>query len=343
MAISYTIDVYKRKFENYPSSINFFAYLSFFPHLLAGPIDRGRLLIPQFEGEKTFDYRVASDGVRQIIWGLFKKIVIADGCAGLVNVVWSNFEQQNSLVLLVTAVFYSIQIYSDFSGYSDIAIGTAHLFGINLMKNFGYPYFSRNVSEFWRKWHISLTSWFTEYIYIPLGGNRRGKLRTILNTLIVFSICGLWHGANWNFVFWGFLNGLLFIPLLLQKSPQKYKGVPIKLCFSDSSKMVLTFLVITFCWIFFRAPDLNQAFSYCFSIFANYECPLMFPQIEGLRFLMLILIVFIVVEWKNREFNHGLESLAQLNITYRWGIYLLCLLLIFVMRKTASSFIYFSF
>jgi len=221
MAISYVIDCYRNKITSKPSIDEFLAYITFFPHILAGPIDRGRLMIPQLHVERKFDYKEACDAMRQILWGLFKKSAIADTCDDVVSVVWSDMSSQSSISFIIAAFLYSIQIYCDFSGYSDMAIGIGRLFGIRMMKNFNYPYFARNVSEFWRRWHISLTSWFTEYVYIPLGGNRVGKKRVVLNTLIVFTLCGFWHGANFTFIFWGFICGIMFVPYLLTKKSKK--------------------------------------------------------------------------------------------------------------------------
>lgn len=214
-ALSYTIDVYKGKIGATNDIVSFFAYVSFFPQLVAGPIERATQLLPQFYKERIFSYPAAVDGLRQILWGLFKKVVVADNCAVFVNQMYADYTEKPSLVLILAAVFFSVQIYCDFSGYSDIAIGTARLFGFRLMRNFRVPYFSRDIAEFWRRWHISLTTWFRDYVYIPLGGSRGSRWQSVRNTLIVFTLSGLWHGANFTFLFWGLFNGLLFLPLLL--------------------------------------------------------------------------------------------------------------------------------
>lgn len=214
-ALSYTIDVYKDKIKPTHDIVAFFAFISFFPQLVAGPIERATNLLPQFLKIRRFNYSQAVDGMRQILWGFFKKIVVADNCAVLVNTIFDNYQNYDGMTLLFGGIFFSFQIYGDFSGYSDIAIGTARLFGINLMRNFAFPYFSRNIAEFWRRWHISLNTWFRDYIYFPLGGSRCSKLKVIRNTMVIFLVSGFWHGANWTFVTWGAYHALLFVPLFL--------------------------------------------------------------------------------------------------------------------------------
>ncbi len=224
-ALSYSIDVYKGKIEATRDIVAFFAFVSFFPQLVAGPIERATNLLPQFQKPRTFDYDKAVDGCRQMLWGFFKKIVIADNCAVYVNQVFENYQDQTGSTLLLAAIFFTFQIYGDFSGYSDIAIGCARLFGINLMRNFNFPYFSRDIAEFWRRWHISLTTWFRDYIYIPLGGSRTTKAKVIRNTFIIFLVSGFWHGANWTFIAWGAYHALLFLPLILLGKNRKYTNV----------------------------------------------------------------------------------------------------------------------
>jgi len=342
MAISYVVDCSRGKIERCPSVIDFLAYISFFPHLLAGPIDRARLLLPQLKEKRTFSFEMGCDGLRQILAGLFKKAVIADNCATFVGGVWADIGSQSSATLVFCAIIYSIEIYCDFSGYSDMAIGIGKLFGIRLMKNFDYPYFSRNVTEFWRKWHISLTSWFTEYLYIPLGGNRKGRMRTVANTLIVFTLCGLWHGANWTFVAWGFLCGAMFIPILLQKHPRKYKDEPLRMNFSTAVKMALTFTAITFSWIFFRAENMEQAFQFIACIFTNTDVAFGFPA--GLRKIVLLCVAAVVVaEWFGRKDDYMLQGIARWMRPIRWCVYLLMIYIIFKMQVTGGEFIYQNF
>ena len=220
--LSYTIDIYRRKIEPTKDIVSFFAFVSFFPQLVAGPIERATNLLPQFNKKRIFDYEKAVVGMRQILWGLFKKIVIADNCAVYVNMVFENPQDQTGSTLLLGAIFFAFQIYGDFSGYSDIAIGTARLFGFNLMQNFAFPYFTRDIAEFWRCWHISLTTWFRDYLYIPLGGSRVSKTKLVRNTFIIFIVSGFWHGANWTFIVWGAFHALLFLPLILLNQNRKY-------------------------------------------------------------------------------------------------------------------------
>lgn len=262
-ALSYTIDVYRHKIKPTHDIISFFAFISFFPQLVAGPIERATDLLPQFEKPRSFDYTAAVDGMRQILWGLFKKIGVADTCAMAVNEIFANYETLNSLNLAWGAFLFSFQIYGDFSGYSDIAIGIAKLFGISLRRNFNYPYFSRDIAEFWRRWHISLTTWFRDYIYIPLGGSRCSKWKSFRNTMIIFLVSGLWHGANWTFICWGTFHALLFLPLLLMKKNRKYRDTVaenrILPSFKEIGQITITFLLVMIGWIIFRAENIKEA------------------------------------------------------------------------------------
>ena len=252
--LSYSIDVYKRKLEPTNDFIAFAAFVSFFPQLVAGPIERATHLLPQFYTKRTFDYAKAVDGMRQILWGLFKKIVIADNCAELANQIFNNSADMNGSALLLGAIFFAFQIYGDFSGYSDIAIGTSRLFGFDLMQNFNFPYFSRDIAEFWRRWHISLSTWFRDYLYIPLGGSCGGTWTKVRNTFIIFIVSGFWHGANWTFIAWGILNAIYFLPLLLARKNRinteivaKDKILP---TFKEFFKILSTFVLTVFGWIF---------------------------------------------------------------------------------------------
>jgi len=309
MAISYVIDCYRNKITSKPSIDEFLAYITFFPHILAGPIDRGRLMIPQLHVERKFDYKEACDAMRQILWGLFKKSAIADTCDDVVSVVWSDMSSQSSISFIIAAFLYSIQIYCDFSGYSDMAIGIGRLFGIRMMKNFNYPYFARNVSEFWRRWHISLTSWFTEYVYIPLGGNRVGKKRVVLNTLIVFTLCGFWHGANFTFIFWGFICGIMFVPYLLTKNPRKYKNEPIDTNYRTFIRIFVNFVLITFAWIFFRADSLDMALTFIEHTFTSNN---QFTNIKHMKIVILLSIVMLFIEWYNRDEDYGFKKIKTI-------------------------------
>ncbi len=347
MAVSYTIDCYRRQIAEEPTFVEFAAYLSFFPHLLAGPIDRGREMLPQLRQPRIFSYDMAADGMRRILCGLFKKAVIADNAGIMVNGIWGSYEEVNSLVLVFGAVLYSVQIYADFSGYSDMAIGVGQLFGLRMRRNFAYPYFSRNVSEFWRGWHMSLTTWFTEYLYIPLGGNRRGTARTILNTLVVFTLCGLWHGANWTYVAWGFLCGALFIPLLVCPSlKSRWKGVPVKAQPIQLVHILITFALVTLCWVFFRAPSLADAFGYLAAMTQNISLPfdkgLLGTGTNKPLFLLLVLLL-IFTEWRNRQSEHPLDSLGRKASWVRWASYLALTLLIIYFTTESGAFIYQNF
>src|SRR5680860_142330 len=264
--LSYTIDVYRKKLEPTKDLVAFSAFVSFFPQLVAGPIERATHLLPQFYKKRTFDYAKAVDGMRQILWGLFKKIVIADNCAEYANEIFNNSGEYSGSTLLLGALFFTFQIYGDFSGYSDIAIGTSRLFGFNLMRNFSFPYFSRDIAEFWRRWHISLSTWFRDYLYIPLGGSRGGTWMKVRNTFIIFIVSGFWHGANWTFVVWGALNALYFLPLLLTNKNRQNMEVVAENSYLPSIneffQMGLTFGLTVIAWIFFRADNIGHAINY---------------------------------------------------------------------------------
>jgi len=344
-ALSYTIDIYQKKLDPTKDVAAFFCFVGFFPQLLAGPIDRATTLLPQFYKQRTFEYDKAVDGMRQILWGFFKKIVIADNCATAVNTIFANYETMPASALVLGAVFFSFQIYADFSGYSDIAIGTARLFGFSSMRNFSVPYFSRDIAEFWRRWHISLTSWFRDYLYIPLGGNRGSKYQVVRNTFIIFLVCGFWHGANWTFIFWGFINALYFLPLLLLGKNRKYMDTvaqgKILPSIKELFQMGITFILATLAWIFFRADSISQAFSYIGNIFS--KSLIAAPHGSGARLILPLLVIMVIVEWLQREKAHGLEDL-KMHFALRWAIYYaitLGIILFGVFGK--NDFIYFQF
>ncbi len=333
-ALSYSIDVYRGNIKPTRDIIAFFAFISFFPQLVAGPIERATNLLPQFLQKRTFSYEQGVDGMRQILWGLFKKIVIADNCAIYVDQVWSTYDTQSGSTLLLAAILFTFQIYGDFSGYSDIAIGTAKLFGIRLMRNFNNPYFSRDIAEFWRRWHISLTTWFRDYVYIPMGGNRQGLFRTIFNTLIVFLICGLWHGANWTYLVWGLYNVLLFLPLILLGKSKRYKDSP--MVWKQLPQMLLTFVLVTIGWIIFRAPSLSEAWGYLCAMtnLSGVAPTLQITQWIGIIFGLLTMIAF---EWTYRNSD-------QAPVPHRWWIYYLLIAAIWWYAPSFSTdFIYFQF
>lgn len=344
-ALSYTIDVYKKKLEPTADIVSFFAYISFFPQLVAGPIERATNLLPQFSKVRTFHYNLAVDGMRQILWGFFKKIVIADNCARIVNIIFVDYQNFGSSTLLLGAIFFTFQIYGDFSGYSDIAIGTAKLFGIRLMQNFNYPYFSRDIAEFWRKWHISLTTWFRDYVYIPLGGSRVSKFKVIRNTFIIFLLSGFWHGANWTFVLWGFYHALLFVPLLLMGKNRKNRDVVaqgrILPTIKELYEMLTTFILVVFGWIIFRAENISQAWGYIRNIFTRslFEMPEHFSVI-----LLFMIVLLLGVEWINRKKEFGLQiDDMKIPELARYGIYFGVVILIYFCGGSQETFIYFQF
>jgi alginate O-acetyltransferase complex protein AlgI len=347
--MSYTIDVYRKKLEPTESFIDFCAFVSFFPQLVAGPIERATDLLPQFYNKRVFDYSKAVDGMRQILWGLFKKIVIADNCAELANQIFNNSSEMNGSTLVLGAVFFTFQIYGDFSGYSDIAIGTSRLFGFNLKKNFAFPYFARDIAEFWRRWHISLTTWFRDYLYIPLGGSRGGTLMKIRNTFIIFLVSGFWHGANWTFILWGLLNAIYFLPLLLTNRNRENLDVVAKdrffPTFKEFSSILITFCLTVFAWIFFRAENIGHAFSYISEIFS-----MSFFSMPEAKFIakatptMIFMALFILLEWSGRKNDHALETLGiKWKRPFRLAVYYSLVVSIIYFSGTEQEFIYFQF
>lgn len=343
--LSYSIDVYNRKLNPTRDFIAFSAFVSFFPQLVAGPIERATHLLPQFYVKRIFDYSKAADGMRQILWGLFKKIVIADNCAEYANMIFNNSEDYAGSTLVLGAIFFTFQIYGDFSGYSDIAIGTSRLFGFDLMKNFNFPYFSRDIAEFWRRWHISLSTWFRDYLYIPLGGSRGGKWLKIRNAFIIFIVSGFWHGANWTFIVWGALNALYFLPLLLlNRNRMNSEIVAQGKCLPtlrETTAMLFTFGQTVVAWIFFRAKDLNHAFSYLSGIFSKSLFSM--PEVRP-RSVILMVILFILMEWQGREQDYAIAHLGiNRNPTLRYILYYAIVISLFWFDGSDQEFIYFQF
>ena len=346
--LSYSIDVYRRKLEPTRDIIAFFAFVSFFPQLVAGPIERATNLLPQFTRKRTVAYDQLADGIRQILWGFFKKIVIADNCARIVNDIFANSSDYNGSTLLLGAVLFAFQIYGDFSGYSDIAIGTGRLFGFKLMRNFAFPYFSRDIAEFWRRWHISLSSWFRDYLYIPLGGSRGSVGNKIRNILIIFIVSGFWHGANWTYIIWGALNALYFIPLMLMNRNRQHTNQAAEKRALPSLKellqILLTFGLTTLAWVFFRAENLSHAFHYLQTIFSRtlFIKPDLIPWQE-----IILIVMLIVAEWIQRKKQHALEFYpTKRNLkVLRWSLYMVLLLMIYFLGdySTEYEFIYFQF
>ena len=345
-ALSYSIDVYRKQLEPTHDIISFTAFLSFFPQLVAGPIERATNLLPQFQKKRTFDYDQAVDGMRQILWGLFKKIVVADNCATYVDQVFADLGSHSGSTLLLAAILFTFQIYGDFSGYSDIAIGTAKLFGIKLMRNFNVPYFSRDIAEFWRRWHISLTTWFRDYVYIPLGGSRptfprrlevkddRLKARymkaiVIRNTFIIFLLSGFWHGANWTFLLWGAYHALLFVPLLLMNKNRRFRDDERR--YADIPRILCTFLLVVIGWIIFRSPSISDCGEYLLGICDRSLWAM--PYIENSLQLIATFIavgVMLLMEWRKQLPN-------------RWWMYYLLIIAIWWFAGQDMDFIYFQF
>jgi D-alanyl-lipoteichoic acid acyltransferase DltB (MBOAT superfamily) len=347
--LSYTIDVYRREIDATRDFVAFCAFVSFFPQLVAGPIERAKSLLPQFLERRQFDYQRSVDGLRQMLWGIFKKVVIADNCAKLVNLVFSSPADFSGSTLVLGAVFFAFQIYGDFSGYSDIAIGTARLFGFRLMTNFSYPYFSRDIAEFWRRWHISLTTWFRDYLYIPLGGSRGRVSRTIRNIFIIFLVSGLWHGANLTFVAWGLLNALYFLPLFLLHRNRTYLGVVAKgrhfPPIGDFFRIVLTFGLTVFAWVFFRAESIGHAIRYYSGIFSPslFSLP-SFPGIDGGYFTLCLIALFLLIEWWGRNSPFAISRIGlSWYRPFRWGMYYAFLMTIVYFGGEPQDFIYFQF
>ena len=346
-ALSYSIDVYRKQIAPCHDIVAFTAFLSFFPQLVAGPIERATNLLPQFYKKRTFDYATAVDGMRQILWGLFKKIVVADNCATYVDTVFADISGQSGSTLVLAAVLFTFQIYGDFSGYSDIAIGTAKLFGIKLMRNFNVPYFSRDIAEFWRRWHISLTTWFRDYVYIPLGGSRPNipeairlkgdkaiearytKWIAVRNTFIIFLLSGFWHGANWTFVIWGAYHALLFVPLLLMGRNRRYRDDD--QTWRDIPRMLLTFVLVVIGWILFRSPDMGSCVEYLAGI--CHSSILSLPFVENalhLGMTGIAILVMLGLEWRKQLPN-------------RWWMYFALTLAIWWFAGQDMDFIYFQF
>ncbi len=349
--LSYVIDLYNNKLKPERNYINYALFVSFFPLLIAGPIERATHLLPQIVKIREFNYLKAVDGLRQILWGLFKKIVIADNCAQFANTIFNNGHSYSGSTILLGALFFTFQIYCDFSGYSDIALGTAKLFGIDLLRNFAFPYFSRDIAEFWRRWHISLSSWFKDYLYIPLGGSKGSLWMKIRNTFLIFLVSGLWHGSNWTFIVWGLLNAVYIMPSIILKSNRnnidivaKGKVLP---SFKEFLSIIITFSLIVFSWIFFRAQNIFQAFEYSSKIFSFsfFKIPY-FPGIGLTLPIFIFLIIFIIIEWIGREQEFALQKfLLKLNRSIRWSFYSSLVITIFYFFAAVSNqqFIYFQF
>lgn len=348
--LSYTIDIYRGKLAPTKSLLEFSAFVSFFPQLVAGPIERAIDLLPQFGKERSFQYHQAADGARQILWGFVKKIIVGDNCAHAIYWMFDHPAEPESGELLLGAVLFAFRCYGDFSGYSDIAIGTARLFGFNLTQNFAFPYFSRDVAEFWRRWHISLSTWLRDYLYIPLGGNRGGKLFVARNIFLTFTICGFWHGPDWKFVVWGALNGLFIIPLIMLNRHRKHveivasnRSLP---TLKEFFQILFTFLLIAISILFLRASSTSETM---FIIVRMFQDPLSWFSLAiyaKYKYILLTLALFLAVEWNGRREQYGLANFAIKKPRWiRWGFYqvLTGLVVYYLFSRPEFEFVYFHF
>jgi D-alanyl-lipoteichoic acid acyltransferase DltB (MBOAT superfamily) len=340
--MSYVFDIYRGQQKPVRNFVDYAVFVSFFPLLVAGPIERANHLLPQVQKARTFRYQQALEGCRLILWGLFKKVVIADSIAQVIDPIFTNYTDHSGLTLLLAAIGFSIQIYGDFSGYSDIALGTAKLFGFELLSNFRFPYFSRDVAEFWRRWHISLSSWFKDYLYIPLGGSRVGKYKAVRNTFIIFLVSGFWHGASWNFIVWGFIHACGFLPLLLLKRNRKHLSEVVAQDqllpnLKELFQMLGTFAFVTFAWIFFRANTLTDATQFLHQLLTN------LPQIKAIEGKSILFwgALLLSLDWYLRHNERKLR--VPTNRILRTGIYFVLALVVLLKLGSHQSFIYFQF
>ncbi|QZK89636.1 MBOAT family protein [Flavobacterium sp. CHNK8] len=342
--LSYVIDIYYKRIKAEYNFVDYSLFVSYFPLLVAGPIERATHLLPQVKVKRSFDYQKAKEGVFQFVWGLVKKVVIADTCATYANAIFDNYPSMNTLSLVLGAVYFAFQIYGDFSGYSDMALGMSKLFGIDLLRNFNYPYFSRDIAEFWRRWHISLSSWFKDYLYIPLGGSSGGMAMKIRNTFIIFLVSGFWHGANWTFVAWGFINALYFLPLLiLNLNRSNMETVGLNLNFNGIKvffNMLTTFALTCLAWIFFRSKSIEAAYEYIVRMFSNRIFEIQYLENQRYNYeILLLILAFVLVEWKNRQ------QVEPISGKYSYLKLSLCLVAIVALGTYADykEFIYFQF
>lgn len=340
--LSYVIDIYKRRIEPEHNFVEYALFVSYFPLLVAGPIERATHLLPQIKQKRKFEYSKAIQGVKQIIWGLFKKVVVADNCAFFVNQIFTNSTGYSAAELWIGSILFAFQIYGDFSGYSDIALGTSKLFGIDLLRNFNFPYFSKDIADFWRRWHISLSTWFRDYLYIPLGGSKGSKWQRVRNTFIIFLVSGFWHGANWTFIIWGLIHALLFMPLLLANSNRSSLH-QLAYSYRDIPKILTTFIFVCLAWVFFRADNLTEATSFIVGMFdfSSLNIDLFYKNAKYSLIALICLtsvIWLVLTEWQNVKKNNYEIQLSKINLVILLGM-------IFFMGafKNQMSFIYFQF
>ncbi len=343
--LSYVIDIYKQRIQPERNFINYSVFVSFFPLLVAGPIERATHLLPQIRQSRIFDSNKAIDGLRQILWGLFKKVVVADNCAEYANIVFNNPADYSGSTLALGAFFFAFQIYCDFSGYSDIALGTARLFGIELIRNFNFPYFSRDIAEFWRRWHISLSTWFRDYLYIPIGGSKGGAWMKIRNTFIIFIVSGFWHGANWTFIIWGLLNAIYIIPSILFNTNRNNLDIvaqnSILPTFKETLSILATFSLTVFAWIFFRADSVSHACKYYSLLFSRSLFTI--PEINP-SMLLIAVGILVLIEWIGRKEQY---AIAHFGLNWpkplRWSFYYVITMSILYFAGSEQQFIYFHF
>ena len=350
--MSYVFDIYRGNQKPVKNFVDYAVFVSFFPLLVAGPIERANHLLPQVQKPRLFNYPQAVEGCRLILWGMFKKVFVADSLAGIVETIFSNYQDQNGVTLIIGAIAFSFQIYGDFSGYSDIALGTAKLFGFELLSNFKFPYFSRDLAEFWRRWHISLSSWFRDYLYIPLGGSKNGKYKAIRNTFIIFLVSGFWHGASWNFIAWGFIHACGFLPLLLLNRNRKHvtdvvaqdRTLP---NLKELWQMTTTFAFVTFAWIFFRIDDFRSSLGFIKHILVSIiEYPGQFLVLPVGKMAFMYIIPLVLGDWYLRKDERLLlvpsNKYVRISIYCFLGTLILIEMLTYLNAKP-SSFIYFQF
>lgn len=348
--MSYVFDIYRNKQKPVSNFIDYAVFVSFFPLLVAGPIERANHLLPQVQKPRTFNYDQLVEGCRLILWGLFKKVIIADSLAIAVDQVYGNYTNETGFTLIVAAISFSFQIYCDFSGYSDVALGTAKLFGFELLSNFRFPYFSRDIAEFWRRWHISLSSWFRDYLYIPLGGSKLGKAKAVRNTFIIFIVSGFWHGASWNFIIWGTIHAIGFLPLLLLNRNRKHVSEVVAQNRSfpnlkELMQMLLTFAFVTFAWIFFRAESLGESVGFIQHLISDIaKNPAQLLSVPRLKTPFISIVLIIAMDWWIRRDERLIRT--PKNVYVRWFIYILLLSLVLgeiLGNEGENSFIYFQF
>ncbi len=347
--MSYSFDIYYRKLKPTRDFLSFAAFVSFFPQLVAGPIERASNLLVQITSKRKFSYDRTVSGLKLILWGLFKKVVIADSLGPIVDDIFANYANYPASTLILGVTLFSFQVYGDFSGYSDIAIGTAKLFGIELMSNFKFPNFSRNVAEYWQRWHVSLSTWFRHYVYIPLGGSRVSKLKSVRNIIIIFLVSGFWHGANWTFIFWGAFHALAFIPVFLLGRNTIYKNsvvgeYTIFPSLKEIGQVVLTFGIVTFSRIFFRSESISDAFAFIKVIISNFTYEV-YHHPNGYRMIdyYVLIILFVLYEYRIRKDERSPFKFKSKVVRFIMYVIIILFMLLFYDDSIDRSFIYFQF